>query len=126
MYNLTEPGLEPQTSGNDSDAYNNLVTCRSTCYGNTTYLRLLHLEYFRFYEEEREKDRAELQRSARRIREEIDDKVEESVQILDSTHTEAVEDMKELYQMKESNQKRLSTLKEVEIHCHVFDSSPIS
>ena len=55
----------------------------------------------------------QLQRSARRIRAEIDDKVEESVNLLDTSHHEAVEDMKELYQMKESNQNRLSALKEV-------------
>ena len=74
----------------------------------------------RFLEEERENERLQLHRSARRIRAEIDDKVEESVNILDSSPTEAVEDMKELYHMKENNQKKIYALKEVSVCACVY------
>lgn len=82
----------------------------------------------RFLEEEHEKEKVLLQASARRLRDEIDDKVEMGVSLLDSSHSEAVEDMKDLLQLRESNEKKMNALKEVinSLACFiVITSNPI-
>ncbi|XP_076821560.1 centriolin-like [Clavelina lepadiformis] len=68
----------------------------------------------RFNEEDRAKERRELQRAACRIRDEIDDKVEEGVLMLDTSHSEAVKDLNELYHERESAERKLNTLKEIQ------------
>ena len=54
-----------------------------------------------------------MQQSARRLRNEIDAKVEEGVQELDSSHHEAVEGMMELYKEREDARIKMVALKEV-------------
>ena len=59
------------------------------------------------------KQRVEMARLARRIRQEIDDKVAEGVSTLDKSHHEAVEDLNHLHREKEENEKRMGALREV-------------
>nr|CAB3232457.1 centriolin [Phallusia mammillata] len=68
----------------------------------------------RFVEEEKSKQQAELQRVSRRLREEVDEKVSEGVNLLETSHAEAVKDLKDLYQESESNARKISTLREIQ------------
>jgi len=103
----------PNTSQSLTLMANGIVTQRFELMTLSTLVTYSLWNNFRFAEEERSKQQLELQRAARRIRDEIDSKVDEGVAMLDQSHGEAIDHITELCRDRDSNRRQLDTLKEV-------------